>query len=106
MMYLPFVPYKLRSELLSQMHDGLVSGGHTRVEKILDCARQRVCWPRMQSDIGRYVEVHLLCATRRLESKKLIAEVKPFFVGTRFHRCGLDLGGSATLTKKQLSSIF
>ena len=90
------------------MHEGLVSGGDTRVEKTSDCIRQRVWWPGMQSDIGRYVEVHPLCATRRMETKKLIAELKPFFVGTRFRRSGLDLGGSATLTKNscQVSSSY
>ena len=47
-----------------------------------------------------YVEIFHLCAARRLEGKKLVAEMKIFFVGRSFHRVAADVIGPATLTKE------
>ena len=48
--YLLVLPYKLRRDILGQMHNIQVSGGHMAVEKTLHRTRQRVWWPRMRSD--------------------------------------------------------
>ncbi|MEL7181406.1 MAG: reverse transcriptase domain-containing protein, partial [Pseudomonadota bacterium] len=96
---LPVIPWRLRLDALQQLHDSPVSGGHMAVEKTLDRIRQRFWWPGMRQDVERYIEVCKPCAARRTQGKKLVAELKPFIVGTRFHKVAADIIGPVTLTK-------
>ena len=96
---LPVIPWGLRADALQQLHDSPVSGGHMAVEKTLDRIRQRFWWPGMRQDVERYIEVCKPCAARRTQGRKLVAELKPFVVGTRFHKVAADILGPVTLTK-------
>ena len=69
------------------------------VEKTLDRIRQRFWWPGMRQDVERYIEVCKPCVARRTHGKKLVAEVKPYIVGTRFHKVAADILGPVALTK-------
>ena len=53
----------------------------------------------MRQNVERYIEVCKPCAARRTQGKKLVAELKPFIEGTRFHKVGADILGPVTLTK-------
>ena len=96
---LPVIPWGLRADALQQLHDSPLSVGHMAVEKTLDRIRQRFWWPGMRQDVERYIEVCKPCAARRTQGMKLVAELKPFIVGIRFHKVAADILGPVTLTK-------
>ncbi|KAK3716754.1 hypothetical protein QZH41_000597 [Actinostola sp. cb2023] len=46
------LPKKFRKAVYTQLHDDM---GHLGAERTIDLARERLCWPYMQSDITHYV---------------------------------------------------
>ena len=46
------LPGSLRSLAYSELHDNL---GHLRVERVMQLAKARVFWPKMQADVTDYI---------------------------------------------------
>ena len=76
---LPFVHQK---DVLDQLHDSPVNGGHFPVEKTLNRIRQRFWWPQMRQHVEKKVELCIPCAARGTAGKRRTADLQPMQVGT------------------------
>ena len=62
------VPKDVRKELLHRYHDGN-SAGHFGRYKTYWRLRERYIWPKMHSEVGRYVRECTICAAQKPEQK-------------------------------------
>ena len=85
------VPASGRKEILEQLHDSPVSGGHFAFDKTLNRVRQRFWWPSMRLDIEKRLLWCLPCAARTTAGRKRVAGLQPFKVGIRFHKVAADI---------------
>ena len=93
------VPASGRKEILEQLHDSPVSGGHFAFKKTLNRVRQRFWWPSMRLDIEKRLLWCLPCAARTTAGRKRVAGLQPFKVGIRFHKVAADILGPVTMAK-------
>ena len=90
------LPLVHQKDVLDQLHDSPVSGGHFAVEKTLNRIRQRFWWPQMRQHVEKKVELCIPCAARRTAGKRRTAELQPMQVGTRFNTVAADILGPVT----------
>jgi hypothetical protein len=63
------VPTHLRRELLQRYHDEARTGGHLGVYKTYHKLRQQYTWPKMRSDVARYISKCRSCASVKVERR-------------------------------------
>ena len=67
------LPMKYRQQIYKSLHNEL---GHMGAERVLQLAKQRVYWPKMQSDIEDYTQRQCVCLTQRRPRTKPVAPLK------------------------------
>ena len=100
------VPKEMRKEILYQLHDSPLSGGHFAVEKTLARIKQRFWWPALRSSVEMHVASCLRCAARSTAGKPRRAELHPFEVQAPFKVMAADILGPVTLAKRSLSKYI
>lgn len=68
--WLQVVPKAQRSEIIKHHHDPVVAG-HMGVSKTLARINQKFYWPKMRSDVARYVRNCVVCQKTKPEQKKV-----------------------------------
>ena len=78
------IPFDCRQEILKQLHDNPLSGGHMASQKTIDRIKQRFWWPNLSRDVKLWIEKCHPCAARRTAGKQNVAALNPIVVGVRF----------------------
>lgn len=90
------VPRSLRREILVSYHDH-VTAGHLGIRRTLEKIKRRYFWPKMFSDITRYVLSCPDCQTRKLPATRPAGMLQPLpWVEKPFQRIGMDFLGPLT----------
>ena len=90
----------MRNEILYQLHDSPMSGGHFGVEKTLAMIKQRFWWPSIKTSVERHIANCDRCAARSTAGVKRKAEVRTFFVHRAFKTMVADILGLVPLDRK------
>ena len=88
---------EMRKEILYQLHDSPLSGGHFAVEKTLSRIKQQLWWPALRSSVEIHVASCRRCAARSTGGKPRRAELQPIEVQAPFKVMAADILGPVTL---------
>ena len=72
------IPKEMRNEILYQLHDSPMSGGHFGVEKTLARIKQRFWWPSLKTSVEKHIANCDRCAARSTAGIKRKAELQTF----------------------------
>jgi molybdenum cofactor biosynthesis enzyme len=64
------LPLKYRQRIYQALH---IDMGHLGAERVLQLARQRVYWPRMQADLEEYIQQRCRCTAQRRRRQEAVA---------------------------------
>ena len=90
----------MRNEIIYQLHDSPVSGGHFGVEKTLARIKQRFWWPSLRTSVERHIAICDRCAARSTAGIKRKAEWQTFSVHGACTTMAADILGTVTLARK------
>lgn len=91
--YLLVVPSALRPELLQALHDD-PTAGHLGVSRTLARIQERYYWPRLTTDVTRYVRTCRDCQRRKTPPTRPAGLLQPIDPPCRpFQQIGMDLLG-------------
>ena len=82
-------PKACREKLFHEAHDG-VFGGHLKANKIIGELGKHYWWPGMSSDVIKWCQACLVCATRCL-GRAVKPLLTPIPVSGPFDRVGVDV---------------
>ena len=91
---------KMRNEIMYQLHDSPMSGGHFSVEKTLAGIKQRFWWPSIKTSVEKHFANCDRCAARSTAGIKRKAELQTFSRHDAFRTMAADFLGPITLAKK------
>ena len=94
------IPKEMRNEILRQLHDSRMSGGHLGVEKTLARIKQTFWWPSLKTSVKNYIANCDRCAARSTAGIKRKAELHSFSVHGAFRTMAADILGHVTLARK------
>ena len=94
------VPSTMRAEVLHQLHDSPLSGGHFAAEKTLSRIKQRFWWPGLRSSVEKYIAKSTRCAARSTAGKSRKAHLQTIEAKAPFRIIAADILGPVTLAKK------
>ena len=94
------LPKEMRKEILYQLHDFPMSGGHFGVEKALARIKHRACWPSLKTSVERDFANYDRCAAKSTAGIKRKAELQTFSVHGAFKTMAADILGPVTLARK------
>ena len=94
------VPSTMRAEVLYQLHDSPLSGGHFAAEKTLSRIKQRFWWPGLRSSVEKYIAKCTRCAARSTAGKGRKAHLQTIEAKAPFRIVAADILGPVTLAKK------
>ena len=69
-MWQAVVPANMRIEILYQLHDSPLSGGHFAAEKTMSRIKQRFWWPGLRPSVEKYIAKCTRCAARSTAGKR------------------------------------
>lgn len=81
------VPRQLRPRILKELHENM---GHLGVDRTLDLARERFCWPYMQRDIEYHIGQVCQCVKQKAPSLKTRAPLNPIVTTSPFELVAID----------------
>ena len=87
------IPKEMRNEILYQLHDSPMSGGHFGVEKTLARIKQRFWWPSLKTSVEKHIANCDRCAARSTAGIKRKAELQTFSVHRAFRTMAADILG-------------
>ena len=94
------IPKEMRNEILYQLHDSPLSGGHFGVEKTLPRIKQRFWWPSLKTSVEKHIANCDRCAAARSTAGiKRKAELQTFSVHGAFRTMAADILGPVTLAR-------
>ena len=91
---------EMRNEILYQLHDSTMSGGHYGVEKTLARIKQRFWWPSLKTSVEKHIANYDRCAARSTAGIERKAELQTFLLHGAFRTMAADILGPVTLAKK------
>ena len=91
------VPAPLRSEVLKECHDSVLSG-HFGVARTFDQVRKRYFWTGMFKDVENWVKSCKLCASKKSSTQLAPGELQPIQVSKPWEIIGVDILGPLTET--------
>ena len=94
------VPANMRAEVLYQLHDSPLSGGHFAVEKIMSRIRQRFWWPGLRPSVEKYIAKCTRCAARSTANKGRKPSLQTTKAKAPFRIVAADILRPVTLAKK------
>ena len=94
------IPKEMQNEILYQLHDSPISGGHFGVEKTLARIKQRFWWPSLETSVEKHIANCDRCAARSTAEIKRKAELPNFSVHGAFRTMAADILGPVTLAKE------
>ena len=94
------IPKDMRNEILYQLHDSPMSGGHFGVEKTLARIKQRFWWPSLKTSVEKHIANCDRCAARSTAGIKRKAELQTFSVHGALRTMAADILGPVTLARK------
>ena len=94
------VPAKMRPEVLYQLHDSPLSGGHFATEKTLSRIKQRFWWPGLRASVGQYVARCPRCAARSTAGRDRRASLHQMEAKAPFRIIAADILGPVTLARR------
>ena len=94
------IPKEMRNEILYQLHDSPMSGGHFGVEKTLARIKQRFWWPSLKTSVEKHLANCDRCAARSTAGIKRKAELQTFSVHGAFRTMAADILGPVTIARK------
>ena len=94
------IPKEMKNEILYQLHDSPMSGGHFGVEKTLARIKQRFCGPSLKTSVEKHIANCDRCAAMSTAGIKRKAELQTFSVHGAFRTMAADILGPVTLAKK------
>ena len=94
------VPSTMRAEVLHQLHDSPLSGGHFAAEKTLSRIKQRFWWPGLRSSVEKYTAKCTRCAARSTAGKSRKAYLQTIEAKAPFRIVAAVILGPVTLAKK------
>ena len=86
------VPTCLRNDILLSYHDSVL-GGHQGIDCTYNGIRQKYYWPKMFSEIERYVKSCTTCQRVKVNRHGKHAPLQPLPVGDVFSRLHIDILG-------------
>ena len=90
----------MRNEILYQLHDSIMSGGHFGVEKTLARIKQKVWWPSLKTSVERHIANSDRCAARSTARIKRKAELHTFSVHGAFRTMAVGILRPVTIARK------
>ena len=90
----------MRTEVLHQLHDSPLSGGHFAAEKTLSRIKQRFWWPGLRASVEKYIAKCTRCAARSTAGKSRKAHLQTIEAKAPFRIVAADILGPVTLAKK------
>ena len=90
----------MRNEILYQLHDSAMSGGHFSVEETLTRMKQRFWWPSLKTSVEKHIANCDRCAARSTAGIKRKAELQLFSVHGAFRTMAAEILGPVTLARK------
>ena len=94
------VPSTMRAEMLYQLHDSPLSGGHFAVEETLSRLKKRFWWPGLRSSVENYIAKCTRCTARSTAGKGRKAIFQTIEAKAPFRIVATDILGPVTLAKK------
>ena len=94
------LPKEMRNEILYQLHDSPMSGGHFDDEKTLARIKQRFWWPSLKTSVEKHIVNCDRCAARSTAGIKRKAELQTFSVHGALRTMAADILGPVTLARK------
>ena len=94
------LPKEMRNEILYQLHDSPMSGGHFAVEKTLARIKQRFWWPSLKTSVERHITNGDRCAARSTAGNKRKAKLQTFSLHGAIRTRAADILGPVTLARK------
>ena len=82
-------PEEDRHQLFDEVHGGMF-GGHLREAKIFGELAKRYWWPHMRSQVARWCQACVICASRQV-GKALQPPLTPIPVAGPFDRVGINV---------------
>ena len=86
------LPLSMRKAVLSEYHESLVGGGHQGFKRTYEAIRRKYFWPRMFSDIKRYIASCIRCQLASNHRGKR-PPLNPIPVSPKFERWHVDFLG-------------
>ena len=90
----------MKNEILYQVQDSPVSGGHFGAEKTLARIKQRLWWPSLKTSVERHIANCDRCAARSTAGLKQKAELQTFSVHGAFRTLAAQILGPVNLARK------
>ena len=90
----------MRKEVLHELHDSPISGGHFGIEKTSARIKQIFCWLSLKTSVERHIANCDRCAARSTAGIKRKAELQTFSVHGAFRIMAADILGPVTLARK------
>lgn len=81
------LPRKFHSMVLIELHDNM---GHIGAELVLNLARDRFYWPKMQKDVEHYVQNLCRCIKQKAPRFKNRAPLQPIITSSPFELVSID----------------
>ena len=78
---------KFHSMVLKELHDNM---GHIGAESVLNLARDRFYWPKMQKDVEHYVQNLCRCIKQKAPRFKNRAPLQPIITSSPFKLVSID----------------
>ena len=89
----------MRNEILYQLHDSPLSGGHFAVEKTMSRNKQRFWWPGLRPSVEKDKAKCTRCAARSTAGKSRKASLQTIEAKAPFSIVAADILGPVTLAK-------
>ena len=81
------LPSKYHRLVLKELHEEM---GHLGAERVLDLARQRFFWPRMQTDIEHFIKNVCSCVKQKRPAIPTRAPLQPIITTSPFEMVSID----------------
>ena len=94
------VPASMRDEILYQLHDSPLSGGHFAVEKTMSRIKQRFWWSGLRPSVEKYIAKCTRCAAWSTAGKTRKASLQTIDAKAPFSIVAAGILGPVTLAKK------
>ena len=103
------IPSSLVPIVLRDTHDSPLTEGHLGFARTIEKTKMRYFWPRMCSDIIKWVETCEICAQKKRPKLSIRAQITPMPSSDPFERISTDILGSLPLctnSKNQYVLVF
>ena len=99
------IPSALKSEVLRDIHEGIL-GGHLGIDKCLGRLKERFYWPGQYNDVKQWCSTCVTCATRKPGGAKRRGPLQPVVVGYPLQLVAVDILGPLPVTSQGNSYIL